>query len=299
MDMLAYDFMQRAIIAGILVGVICSFVAFFVVLKRLSFAGVGISHSALGGVALGVFLGFNPILAGGIFATIVAWLIGFVSRRGDIEEDVTIGIFFSAAMAFGITIMGMASGYYADLFSFLFGNILAVSNQDLLILASVGGIVLLSLGLCFKGLLFICFDEELAQVNGVPVKTLYYLLLTCIAITVVIAVKVVGIILASALLVIPAATAQELTKNFKWMLVLSIITGLISSLGGLCLSYFYNLPSGSTIVLMASLLFLLAFALSPRRMHLHKASRLLRRKELESQSMQENRDKLPEKVALD
>ncbi|WP_081411057.1 metal ABC transporter permease [Desulfotruncus alcoholivorax] len=298
MNMLAYDFMQRAIIAGILVGIICSFVAFFVVLKRLSFAGVGISHSALGGVALGVLLGFNPILAGGIFATVIAWLIGFVSRRGEIEEDVTIGIFFSAAMAFGITVMGMTSGYYADLFSFLFGNILAVSNQDLLILASVGGIVLVSLGLCFKGLLFLCFDEELAQVNGVPVKLLYYLLLTCIAITVVIAVKVVGIILASALLVIPAATAQELTGNFKWMLALSIMAGLISSLGGLCLSYYYDLPSGSTIVLTAGLLFLLAFALSPRRMHLHIFSRLLRRQESKSHGTQENRDKLPEKVAI-
>jgi len=267
-DMLAYEFMQRAIMAGIIVGVLCSIVAFFVVLKRLSFVGVGISHSAFGGVALGLYFGLNPVLIGGLFATLVAWAIGFFSRQGEIEEDVSIGIFFAAAMAFGITVVGLTRGYYVDLFGFFFGNILAVSPQDLLILAGIGGLVLLSLGLFFKELLFLCFDEELARVNGIPVGFLHYLLLTCIAVTVVAAVKVVGIILASALLVIPAATARELTKNFRWMLAVSVVMGVISTLGGLCLSYYYDLASGATIVLLSSLLFLLAYTFSPRRKHL-------------------------------
>lgn len=265
MDMLAYDFMQRAILAGVIVGILCSFVSFFVLLKRLSFVGVGISHSAFGGVALGLFLGVNPVLAGGIFATLVAWCIGFVSRRGEIQEDVSIGIFFSSAMALGITVVSLTEGYYTDLFSFLFGNILAVNAQDLRVLVGLGGAILLLLGLFFKELLFMCFDEEMARVNGVPVSFLYYLLLTCIAVTVVIAVKVVGIILASALLVIPAATAHELTGNFRRMILLSVVTGVFSAMAGLWLSYNYDLASGSTIVLFAGLLFLLAFTCSPRR----------------------------------
>lgn len=278
MEMLAYDFMQRAIVAGLIVGVLCSFISFFVLLKRLSFVGVGISHSAFGGVALGLFLGVNPVLAGGLFATLVAWCIGYVSRRGEIQEDASIGIFFSCAMALGITVVGFKEGYYIDLFSFLFGNILAVNAQDLRLLAGLGAAVLLLLGLFFKELLFMCFDEEMARVNGVPVSFLYYLLLTCIAVTVVVAVKVVGIILASALLVIPAATAHELTGNFRRVIPLSVLAGVFSAMAGLWLSYNYNLASGSTIVLFAGLLFLLAFTFSPRRRNPQKLWRYLNRK---------------------
>lgn len=264
-NLLAYEFMQRAMLAGILVGVLCSFMSFFVVLKRLSFVGVGISHSAFGGVALGLFFGINPIFSGGIFATLTAWAIGLVSRRGDIQEDVSIGIFFSAAMAFGITVVGLTKGYYADVFSFLFGNILAVTTTDLWLLAGFGGLIILLLGFFFKELLFMCFDEELAKASGIPVVFLYYLLLTCLAVTVIVAVQVVGIILASALLVIPAATAAELTRNFRWMLGISMVTGILSSLGGLVLSYYFDLASGATIVLVASLFFMMALLLSPRR----------------------------------
>lgn len=264
-DILAYDFMQRALLAGIFAGILCSYVAFFVVLKRLAFVGVGISHSAFGGVAIGLFLGIDPVLTGGIFAVLVAWAIGFASRHGNIHEDVSIGVFFSVAMAFGITLVGLIKGYYVDLFSFLFGNILAVNVQDLWVLAGSGGVVILLLNIFFKELLFMCFDEEMAMANGIPVNFLHYLLLTCIAVTVVVAVKVVGVILASALLVIPAAAAYELTRNFRLMLVISVAAGILSAVGGLCLSYYFNLPSGSTIVLLAGALFLAAFSFSPRR----------------------------------
>ncbi len=264
-DILAYDFMQKALLAGILVGILCSYVAFFVVLKRLAFAGVGISHSAFGGVAIGLFFGLNPVLTGGIFATLIAWTIGFVSRHGDIQEDTSIGIFFTTAMALGITVVGLIKGCYVDLFSFLFGNILAVTARDLWVLAGAGGMIILFLSIFFKELFFMCFDEELATANGIPVNFLYYLLLACIAVTVVITVKVVGIILASALLVIPAATAYELTGNFRRMLVISISVGIFSTVGGLSLSYYFDLASGPSIVLLAGLLFLAALAFSPRR----------------------------------
>jgi zinc transport system permease protein len=275
MDILAYAFMQKALLAGILVGILCSFVAFFVVLKRLAFAGVGISHSAFGGVAIGLFFGFNPILTGGLFATLIALAIGFVSRHGDIQEDTSIGIFFATAMALGITVVSLIKGCYVDLFSYLFGNILAVTVRDLWILAGAASIIVFFLSVFFKELFFMCFDEELAAANGIPVNLLYYLLLACIAGTVVITVKVVGIILASALLVIPAATAYELTGNFRRMLVISISMGIISTVGGLGLSYYFNLASGSTIVLLAGLFFLAALVFSPRRKAWHRAAALL------------------------
>lgn len=268
--MFAYEFMQRALLAGIMAGVLCSFVAFFIVLKRLSFITVGISHSSLGGIALGLFLGLNPVLTGGLFATLTAWGIGYSSRHGDIQEDTSTGIFFSTAMALGIVLLGFTRGVYTDLFSFLFGNILAVTPGDLFSLAILGGLIIILLGLFFKELLLVCFDEEMARAEGLPVGFLYYFLLTCISVTVILAVKIVGIVMAAALLVIPAATAYELVRDFRLMLILSIATGVISTLGGLWFSYRYDLASGATIVLLASLFFTAALLFSPRRSLVHR-----------------------------
>jgi zinc transport system permease protein len=246
-------------------GFLCSFVAFFVVLKRLPFITVGISHAAIGGVGLSLFLGANPILGGTIFATLVAWGIGVVSRYGKMAEETSIGIFFSTAMALGIAFFGLSKGIYADLFSFFFGNVLAVETSDLWILGISGSVIMTLLSIYFHPLLFLCFDEEVAQAYGVPVRGLYYLLLTCLAVTTVIAVRVVGIILASALLVIPAATGYELSTNYRGMLLFSIITGIVSAIGGLYISYVLDLASGAAIVLFAAAMFFTAMFLSPKR----------------------------------
>jgi ABC-type Mn2+/Zn2+ transport system permease subunit len=264
-EMLSFDFMQRAFLGGIIVCLLCSFLSFFVVLKRLSFIGVGISHSALGGLAIGVMTGLNPFLSAGVFSTLIAWAIGITSKKGKIHEDVTIGIFFSASMAFGVVLISLSSGYKADLFSLLFGNILAITTADLWMLAGCGLVVTLFLVLLFKELLAICFDEEIARIGGLPVEFLYYGLLTAMAITVVASIKVVGVILVEALLVIPAATGLQLSMNYRWMLFFSLLTGFISVLSGLLLSYAYELPSGATIVLCAAVLFVLAFLFSPRK----------------------------------
>jgi zinc transport system permease protein len=258
-ELLAYGFMQKAFAVGILISIICSVVSFFVLVNRLSFIGVGISHAAFGGVALGIFLGINPTISAVIFSILTAWLIGLVSRAGRLDEDTTIGIFYAAAMALGIVIIGFSSGYNVDLFGYLFGNILSVTSNDLWVVGILGCLVLGTILFFFKELLYISFDEESAKVSGMPVTFLYYLLLTLMAVTIVISMKVVGIILVSALLVIPAAAAYEVTSHYRSVLVLSVLIGLFSALGGLLVSYRFNTASGATIVLLAAAIFLVLF----------------------------------------
>lgn len=265
MDFLAYEFMQRALIAGILAGVLCSSVSLFVVLQRMAFVGVGVSHSALGGIAIGILLGINPVFSAAVFCTLVAWSIGLVSKKGKLHEDTVIGVFFSTSMALGIALISLAPGYQPELFGFLFGNILAVTTTDIILLAVSGSLIILFLAFFFKELLFVCFDSESARAAGIPVTFLYFALLTVIAITVVVSVKILGIVLASALLVIPAITGYEISRNFRGMLVVSICCGVFSAILGLWLSYLLDLPSGATIVLCAASLFFLAFLISPRR----------------------------------
>ncbi len=270
-EILAYGFMQKALAAGILVSITCSVISFFVLVNRLSFIGVGISHAAFGGVAIGIFFGIEPTLSAVIFSVLTAWMIGIVSRRGRLHEDTTIGIFYAAAMALGIVIIGLSRGYTVDLFGYLFGNILAVTSTDLWIVVALSLFVLGTVFYFFKELLYISFDEESAQVNGVPVAFLYYYLLTLMAVTIVISMKVVGIILVSALLVIPAAAAYEVSSHYRSVLVLSVLIGLVSALGGLLISYRFNTASGATIVLVAAAVFLLLFTLRSLRISPTKA----------------------------
>ena len=262
-EMLSFDFMRNALMGGLMVCLLCSLLSFFVVLKRLSFIGVGISHSAFGGLAIGVLLGLNPFICAGLFSVLVAWGIGITSQKSKLHEDTTIGIFFSAAMALGVALISLSREYKADLFSLLFGNILAITTADLWMVAICGVGVALFLLLFFKELLAISFDEEVARVSGLPVGFLYYGLLTAMAITVVASIKVVGIILVEALLVIPAATGFQMSKNYRWMLFFSLASGALSLFSGLILSYWLDIASGATIVLCASLLFVLAFLFSP------------------------------------
>jgi len=264
-ELLSFQFMRYALLAGLIVSVMCGAISNFVVLKRLSFMGAGVSHAAFGGVALGVLLEVEPLYTGIGFTWLLTMIIGYVSREGRLSEDTAIGIAYVAAMALGTIFLGFARSYNFDVFGYLFGNILAVTETDLMVTAGLGAVVLIVLGLFHKELVFLAFDEEMAQVVGLPVRFLYYLLLSVMALTVVIAIKVVGIVLVSALLVLPGATSLQLTKNIVPMVTLSLISGLVSTLGGLYLSYTLNLASGATIVLTATVLFGIAMAVSPRR----------------------------------
>jgi zinc transport system permease protein len=264
-ELLSYGFMQRALIAGILVGLLCGVLGFFVVLKRLSFIGVGISHSAFGGVAIGVLIGVEPLVAAAVFSTIVAWAIGWLSRTGRLHEDTAIGILFSSAMALGVALISLSSAYQVDLFGYLFGNILAVSSYDLWLLTGITVVVLAAVSLLFKELLFLAFDEEVARANGLPVGPLYFVLLTCLALAVVAAIRVVGIVLVEALLVIPAAIGYQLARGYRMMLCISAGAATCSAVCGLFVSYFFNVAAGATIVLVLTLLFVLALAVARSR----------------------------------
>jgi len=265
MEILALEFMQRAILAGLILSVVCSVVSVYVVLKGLSFIGVGIAHSAFGGVALGALLGLNPIGTAMVFSVGVAWLIGLASKRGQLSEDATIGIFFPVAMAFGVICIGFQEGYTVDLFSYLFGSILAVGRQDLWLISLLGLLVLFFIAGFFKELLFFIFDEELARVNGIPVTFIFYMLLTLIAITVVVSIKIVGIILVSSLLVIPGSASYLLTHRFNWMMVYSVLIGTGSTMVGLAISYKFDLAAGATIVITSAFVFLVCLIFAPKR----------------------------------
>jgi ABC-type Mn2+/Zn2+ transport system permease subunit len=264
-ELLGYHFMQRALIAGTLIGAVCAIIGTYVVLKGLSFIGAGIAHASFGGVALGFFLKLNPILTAVFFCLGTAWGIGLVSRKGQVKEDTAVGIFFASTMALGILIIGFIKGYNVDLFGYLFGSILAVSGDDVWITVGLSAAVLILVLLFFKELLFVVFDAEMATVTGVPAAKVYFLLISLMALTVVLSIKVVGIVLVSALLVTPAAAAYQLTENFRRMMLLSILIGVASTVGGLLLSYKLNTASGATIVLLSTLIFFVSALLSPRR----------------------------------
>jgi zinc transport system permease protein len=257
-EWLTPGFMQNAFIGGLLVSLICGLLSVFIVLRRMAFVGAGISHSAFGGVALGFLLQVDPFYTGLLFAILVAFLIESIQSRGRIEEDTAIGIFFAASMALGVIFLHFSRTYNADIFGILFGNILAIGTTQLLQVAGVAVLVLLFLVCFYKELVFISFDEEMAWVCGIPVKPLRYALLAVLALVIIVAIYLVGIILVSALLVIPAAVARNLTHHIRKMLLVSTGVAVGSTLGGLELSYRIDLPSGATIVIILALLFFMA-----------------------------------------
>ncbi|MGQ9687771.1 MAG: metal ABC transporter permease [Desulfobaccales bacterium] len=257
-EALSLGFFQRALVAGLLLSLLCGVLSVFVILRRMAFIGVGISHSAFGGVALGFLLGIDPLWSGIVFSTGVALLIEWAQDRSRLEEDAAIGIFFAFAMALGVIFLHLSRTYNVDVFGFLFGNILAVGPHQLGEIAVVSVMVLGTVASFYKELVFLSFDEEMAWVTGVPVKALRYLFLVLLALVVIMAIYLVGIILVSALLVIPGALARNLTRHLVGMLWVSVASALSATLGGLFLSFSLDWPSGATVVLVLGLGFFLS-----------------------------------------
>ncbi len=264
-EVLSMPFMQRAITGGLILAVIAGVLSVFIVLKRLSFIGVGISHTAFGGVALGVLLGINPYVTAIIFALLGAISIGSISRRGMIHEDTSIGILFATAMALGVIFIALAKNYNVDIMGYLFGNILSLVDSDIYLAVAVGVLILLFLAIFFRRMIFAAFDEEVAVVNGIPVAFLFYMFLSIVALTIVISIKMVGIILISAMLVIPGATAYMITYDFLLLTILSVLFAIAGVLLGLFASFWFNLPSGATIVVTLTFLFLIVLAVNPKK----------------------------------
>lgn len=254
-EALFLGFFQRALLAGVLLSLLCGVLAVFVILRRMAFIGVGISHSAFGGVALGLLLGLDPLWSGIVFAVGVALLIEWARERGRLEEDAAIGILFAAAMALGVLFLHLSGTYNVDVFGFLFGNILAVGRRQVVEITVVTLGVLGLVAAVYKELVFLSFDEEMAWVSGVPVRALRYLFLVLLALVILMAIYLVGIILVSALLVIPGAIARNLSRHLSYMLWVSVLAALSATLAGLFLSYALDWPSGATVVLLLSLMF--------------------------------------------
>lgn len=255
---LEYAFMQNAFIAAVLVSVACGVVGTYVVVKRIVFISGGISHAAFGGIGLGYFLGANPILAAIPFSIVSALLMGLTSKKVKISEDTAIGILWSLGMAIGIIFINLTPGYVPDLMSYLFGSILTVPVNDLIIMFILDVIIIIMVLLFQREFQGISFDEEFSQVMGMPTTLIYLLLLSLVALSVVVMIKVVGVILVIALLTIPAAIAKQYTYNLGRMMILAVILGMILTTAGLYMSYLFNLASGATIVLVLGLGFLVS-----------------------------------------
>lgn len=250
-------FMQRALIGGLLVGFLASYYGVFVVQRGLSFLGSGLAHAAFGGVALGLLLNTEPLWIAVPFTIIVAVGIAWVRDKTELGSDTAVGIFFAVSMALGVVFLFLRQRYTDDAFTYLFGSILAVTNRDILFAAAV---VLLTLLLwpLWKRWAYATFDRELALTDRLPIVRDDYLLSVLIAITVVVSIKVVGIVLIAAFLVIPAATARLVSRTFHTMTMISVAVGMSSAVVGLILSYFLDIPSGAIIILVQAALFFLA-----------------------------------------
>jgi ABC-type Mn2+/Zn2+ transport systems, permease components len=253
-----YTFMQNAFLAAVLVSVACGLVGTYVVVKRIVFISGGISHAAFGGIGLGYFLGLNPILSAIPFSIASALLMGLTSKKVKVSEDTAIGILWSLGMAIGIIFINLTPGYVPDLMSYLFGSILTVPTSDLLIMFILDIIIIVVVYLFRREFQGISFDEEFSQVMGMPTTAIYLLLLSLVALSVVVMIKVVGVILVIALLTIPAAIAKQYTYHLGRMMILSVILGMILTTGGLYISYLFNLASGATIVLVLGFGFLIS-----------------------------------------
>jgi zinc transport system permease protein len=249
---LGFEFFRNAVIAGLIASICCGIIGSYVVVKRLVSLSGGLAHAAFGGVGLGYFLGIDPFLGAAAFTLGIAFLIGTIREKFGQYMETLVGVVWAAGMAVGILFIALTPGYAPELFGFLFGNILLIPTGDLILmglLALVIGIIVIA---AFNQLMAVTFDEEYARVMNLPVTALLLLLILLIAMTVVVLLRVVGIILVIALLTIPPAIAREYSKDLKTMMALSVMTSSLFTIGGLFLSYALDVPSGATIILLAT-----------------------------------------------
>ena len=253
---LQFDFMRNALIAGVLVSIACGIIGTLVVVNRIVFISGGIAHAAYGGIGLGYFFGFNPVLGAIVFALVSALGMGWVARKTRQRADTIIGVMWAIGMAIGIIAIDLTQGYKADLMSYLFGSILTVPRQDLIIMLVLDLIIGAMVILFYKELLAISFDPLFATTRNVPVDGLYLMLVGAIALTVVMVMQVVGLIMVIALLTIPAAIAGQFVEDIKQMMLYSSYLGIIFTTVGLWLSYIWDLTSGATIILVSGTTYL-------------------------------------------
>ena len=258
-------FMQRALLASLAVGVVCSVLGCYVVLRGMAFLGDALAHAILPGVAVAYLIGVNLLAGALVAAVLVAAGIGLFSRQGTVKEDTAIGILFAAALSLGIVLISTVRTYATDLTHIMFGNVLGVSAGDLWLTALLAAGVLLTVVLLYKELLLAAFDPVLAHVLGRRPELLRFVMLGLLAVTIVVSLQTVGVGLVAALLVTPAATAYLLTRRLWTMMLTAALIGAASSVVGLYLSYYLNVASGAAVVLTATAVFAVAYVAAPRR----------------------------------
>jgi zinc transport system permease protein len=256
--LLRHEFLQLALIGGLLASVGCGLIGPYVVVKRIGYMAGGIAHCVLGGMGLAYYLGYPPIHGALAAAVAAALAIGWISLRWRQHEDMAIGALWACGMAAGIVLLARTPGYTVDLLGYLFGNILLVSPHELWFMLGLDVVLVLLIGLFYRQFLAVCFDEEFARLRGVRVTFFYLLLLVMVALTVVLLLQVVGLILVIALISLPAAIAGQWVRSLAAMMLLSALVGVVVTTGGLALSYGPDLPSGAVMVLLSGALFLLS-----------------------------------------
>ena len=281
--LIQYEFLQKALLTSMMVGVICGVIGCFIILRGMALMGDAISHAVLPGVALSYMLGINFFI-GAVFTGILTAIgIGYISQNSRIKNDVSIGIMFTAAFASGIILITFMKSS-TDLYHILFGNVLAVRPTEMWSTLAIGIFVLISIFIFYKELLVSSFDPTMAAAYGLPTKAIHYFLMALLTLVTVASLQTVGIILVVAMLITPASTAYLLTDRLWVMIYLSAGIGILSSILGLYFSYTYNLASGATIVLAATVLFILAFLFSPKQGVVWRSLKSARKREMHSQS---------------
>jgi manganese/iron transport system permease protein len=260
-----HAFMQRALVASLLVGVLCSVIGCYVVLRSMAFMGDALAHGILPGVAIAYLLKGNLVVGALVAAVAVALGIGFVSRQGTIKEDTAIGILFAAALSLGVLLISTIRTYAVDLTHILFGNVLGVSTGDLWLTAALAFAVLLLVGVFYRPFLLISFDPVFASTLRLRTELLRNLMLVLLALTIVVSLQSVGVGLVAAMLVTPGATAYLLVRRLPAMMAVAAGIGAFSSVAGLYFSYYLNAASGAAVVLTATVVFALVVLFSPRR----------------------------------
>jgi len=257
-ELLSYKFFSNALLASLFTSINCGIIGTYIVTRRLVFISGGITHASFGGIGIGYFFGFNPIISAAVFAVFSALGIEFLSKKADVREDSLIGIFWSFGMALGIIFVFLAPGYAPNLMGYLFGSLLTVTPLDIILMVVLTVIVTGFFIVFYKVILFISFDQEYAKTHNAPVQFINYALISLVAITIVLSIKVAGIILVISLLTIPQTIANLFTRNFINIMILSVLIAFFGAFAGLLLSYGLNIPSGASIIMSLVFAFIIA-----------------------------------------
>jgi ABC-type Mn2+/Zn2+ transport system permease subunit len=268
---LSFGFMQRGLIAAILIAIVCAVIGAFVVLQELAFIGDALAHASFPGVVIAFLLKLPLELGGAMVGILTALGIGVITRRSTISQDTAIGVLFAGTFALGVVLLSTVKNYTKDLFGLLLGDVLAIQMSDLIVIAVMGVLILVIVYALYKELVLLTFDPVQAEVIGLPVGWLHELLLALMAVTIVISIQTVGIVLVVAMLVTPAATATLLVRRFPLMMLVGAVQGVLGVIAGLYLSFYLNIASGATIVLVLTSMFVLALIVAPRLGRLRRA----------------------------